>query len=322
MNYRVGILLLVLVNVLWGSSYAVVKVALTEIPPTLLGCYRILLSTLLLWITYGWLRNQQRQQTGVALSATIPRRDKLQLAGLGVLGVGLSYLFSYFGVNLTTATAASLMIIGEVIFTALLAAWWMQEQLSRWRWLGMALGALGVAILVLGHVATESNGGGLARAIGDLLILCALMTQAVYTVFGTSLTHKYPPFTVLTYAYTGSLLIWVPLLAWHWLAGTLSLHLSWAAVGGVLYLSLVTSIFCYFVWFSIARRIGAGVSALSLFVQPIVGSLIGVFVLKDRVTTTLLVGAGLIFLALYLTTMAVPKQPVMRDRAQPVGTEP
>ncbi|MBX3010217.1 MAG: DMT family transporter [Caldilineaceae bacterium] len=303
MNHKVAISLLVLANVLWGSSYAVAKVALTELSPTLLGCYRIVLSVGLLWLIQLWTRGQSGSQP----QAPMPRRDQIQLAGLGVLGVGLSYLFSYFGVNLTTATDAALMIIGEVIFTALLAAWWMQEPIQRWRWLGMALGAAGVVVLVLGHVTDSGSSDGWARVVGDLLILCALMTQAVYTVFGAELTRKYPPFTVLTYAYSGSLLIWIPLLLWHWATDTLTLSLSWGAIGGVLYLSLVTSLFCYFIWFSIASRLGAGVSALSLFVQPVVGTFIGIVLLNEAITPVRVLGAALIFLALYLTTMTLPK---------------
>ncbi len=302
MNYRVGILLLVLVNALWGSSYAVAKVALETIPPTLLGCYRVLLATGVFWLIQGWLAYGRRKQANGSRSSPIPTRDKMRLAGLGVLGVGLTYVIDYYGIKLTTATDASLMIIGEVMFTALLAAWWLKEGLNHWRLLGIGLGALGVAIIVIGHVAEAGGGSGIARAVGDLLILVALFIQAAYTVLGTGLARKYPPFTVLTYAYTGSLLVWLPLLGWHFWAGDLTIVPSWSAIFGAFYLGIVASVFCYFIWFSIARQIGAGLSALSLFVQPVVGSLIGLLILQDRLTTSLMIGAGLIFLALFLTT--------------------
>ncbi len=306
MNNRFGILLLVLVNALWGSTYAVAKVAMTTLPPTLLACYRVLLATLLLWLIQGWLAYRHRNQVDAIKLPAMPLRDKMRLAALGVLGVGLAFVIDYIGVNLTTATDASLMIIGEVIFTALLAAWWLKEGLNTWRIVGIGLGALGVTIIVMGHVAQPDSSGGIARAIGDLLILVALLAQAIYTVLGTDLARKYPPFTVLTYAYSGSLLIWFPILGWHLWAGDLATPLSWPAIFGIVYLGLIGSVFCYFIWFSIASQIGAGLSALSLFVQPVVGSLIGLLILQDALTTSLLIGAGFIFIALYLTTITGP----------------
>jgi hypothetical protein len=45
------------------------------------------------------------------------------------------------------------------------------------------------------------------------------------------------------------------------------------------------------------------VGAVSLFVQPLVGSLLGLALLSDPLTAALLGGAALFFTALYLMTM-------------------
>src|SRR5689334_20668665 len=115
-NRKLAVALLVFANVLWGSSYAVAKVALREIPPPLLGALRVVLAALLLWPVLIW----QMRRSGVAALALpgqhVRRGDLARLAGLGVIGVGFSYLIDYWGINLSTATDASLMIIGEVIF--------------------------------------------------------------------------------------------------------------------------------------------------------------------------------------------------------------
>lgn len=307
MNQRVAIFTLIFINVLWGSTYGITKVALMEIPPSLLGALRWTLATVLLWLIQGWLFVRSKP-AGQAAPVSVSWADRRRLLSLGALGIGVAYVIDYIGINLTTATDASLMIIGEVIFTSLLAFWLTHDALSRWKVLGMVLGAAGVAILVFGHLTEENSTNGWWRALGDLMILVTLALQALYTVLGADLARKYPPVTVLTYVCTGSLVVWVPILLWHVGNGTLPTTLSLAAVGGVLYLAVIASVFCNFVWFSIASRIGAGLSAISLFVQPLVGSLIGLIVLREPFTTPLLVGATLIFVALYLTTMAVPSR--------------
>src|SRR5262245_33679848 len=117
---------------MWGSSYAVVKVALEELPPPLLGALRITLATGLIWLVLLWQARRPARSQGRGEDAEtwggkglqrIPRRDALKMLGLGVLGLAIDYLLAYWGVSLSTATDASLMIIGEVIFTTLLGVW-------------------------------------------------------------------------------------------------------------------------------------------------------------------------------------------------------
>lgn len=311
MNRRFALLALLLINVLWGSAYAVTKVALLEFSPTLLGALRVSLGALLLWLILWWQASRNRSAANPTGFEFVPLGDKLRIAGLGLLGVGLAYILDYFGLNLTTATDASLMIIGEVTFTSLMALWLTNERMSQGKIAGLILGALGVTVLVAGHVTGQEGAAtdGIARVIGDLLVLAALLCQAAYTVLGTGLSRKYQPFTLLTYAYTGSLLIWAPIGIWHIATGQFPAHVSFAAWFGVVYLAAVASIFCYFIWFTVARQIGAGASAISLFAQPVVGSLIGLTLLNEPLTISLLIGAGLIFVALYLTTLSSSPAP-------------
>lgn len=311
-----GVIILVFINILWGSTYGVTKVALEEIPPTLLGALRWITATVLLWIIYFWLTNRTAQTTGTAVE-TVTGEDKVRLLGLGLLGIGVAYVIGYFGINLTTATDASLMIIGEVIFTTLFAAWLAHDPLGHSKVIGMGLGALGVVILVLGHVTGEAGGDqGWLRALGDLMILVTLALQALYTVLGTTLARRYRPMTVLTYVCTGSMFIWVPILLWHVVSGAFPTSLSLNAIGGVLYLAVIASVFCNFVWFSIASRIGAGLSAISLFAQPLVGAFIGLVFLNEPFTGSLVIGAALIFVALYLTTVTPAASPQAVQAAQ------
>jgi drug/metabolite transporter (DMT)-like permease len=299
-NRKVAILLLVFANILWGSSYVVAKVALREVPPPLLGALRVILTSALLWPFLIW-----RAQAGGKgrLIEPITLGDALRLARLGLLGVGASYLLDYWGIRLSTATDAALMIIAEVIFTALLAALLAGERLGKRKRAGVLVGSVGVLILVLGNAPVgEPGAAGWARAAGDGLILACLLCESIYTVLGASLARKYQPLTVLTLANTGSLLLWLPILLWYILAGSFP-ALSFAAIAGIIYLALITSALCYLIWFSVLRVAGSSVGAVSLFVQPLVGSVLGLALLGDPLTVALLAGAVLIFVALYLMTV-------------------
>jgi drug/metabolite transporter (DMT)-like permease len=293
--------LLLLANVLWGTSYVATKVALEEIPPPLLGALRFSLASAVLWPALLWTARRARREDGAA-PLLPPAGVGMKLALLGLLGISATALLGYWGIRLTTVTDAALMIVGEVIFTTLLAALIAREYIGRQRGVGILVGIAGVGILVAGGASEAGDGAGLARALGDALILAGLLLESLYTVLGAGLARAYRPLVVLTVAMTGSLAVWLPILAWHAASGQLT-TLSPAALGGVLYLALVNSVGCYLIWFGVLRHAGATLGAISLLAQPLVGGLLGLAVLGDPFTPSLAVGGALILAALLLTAL-------------------
>lgn len=292
--------LLVLANIFWGSSHAVAKTTLATFPPPLLGALRFSIASAVLVAVWAW----QGRADGSELPA---RRELPRVAGLGVLSIGVAYLLVYWGISLTTATDAALMIIGEVIFTTLLAALIGGEQVGPRRWLGVLLGSAGVGVLVLSGAQPDAATGAASRAVGNLLVLAALFLQALYSVWGAGLARRLRPLTLLLVVHVSSLVIWVPLLIGYLASGAFPAA-SWAAWAGVVYLALIPSVLCNLIWFSVLRSSGASLGAISLFVQPVVGVLLGLLVLGDPLTPWLMAGAALIFLGLGLTSFGGPRR--------------
>jgi drug/metabolite transporter (DMT)-like permease len=286
----VPIALLVLANALWGSSYVVAKVALEEISPPILASLRFGLAAAVLWLIIA-------ARGGVRLPS---RTDTLRLLALGLLGIAINGVLGYTGVSLTTATDASLLIVGEVLFTTLLAVLLAGERLDRWRGGGLLIGLVGVVILIGGGVSNPVEGAP-ARGLGDVLILAGLAFEAAHTVLGTRLSIRYQPLTVLTLTLTGSCLVWLPLLGFSAASGELRMP-SPRAAAGVLYLALVTGVACYLVWFGVLRRAGATLGALSLMAQPVVGAVLGIWLLGDPVTLSTVIGAVCVVTCLFVAS--------------------
>lgn len=287
----VPVLLLVLANALWGSSYVVAKVALEEIPPPVLAGLRFGLAAVALWLIVG-------ARKGTRLP---PRRDTLRLLALGVVGIGMNGLLGYWGVSLTTATDASLLIVGEVLFTTLFAVALASERLSSLRALGLLVGVIGVLVLIGGGAAAQPTAEAPARALGDVLILAGLAFESIHTVIGTRLAQRYDPLTVLTLSISGSCIVWLPILAGYGLQHPPMPSPS--AISGVLYLAGVTSVLCYLIWFAVLRRAGAALGALSLLAQPVVGALLGITLLGDPLTLSTLLGAACVLGCLVLASL-------------------
>jgi drug/metabolite transporter (DMT)-like permease len=287
--------LLVLANALWGASYVVAKVALEEIPAPLLAALRFTLASIVLCFVVG----VRARAEGKFRIPDLP--DLARLAALGVMGVAANGLLGYWGVSLTTATDAALLIVGEVLFTTLLAVALAREELSLPRGLGLIIGLIGVVVLIVGG-ASDSLPLAPARPLGDVLILAGLAFEAAYTVLGTRLTHRHDALTVLTITFSASCLVWLPVIAWYALQNTLTAP-SGVALGGVLYLALVSGVLCYLIWFGVLRRAGATLGALSLLAQPVVGALLGVLLLGDPVLPSTIIGGACVLGCLVLASM-------------------
>ena len=291
MNTWVALLWLAIANIIWGASHAVGKVATDSFDPILLAGLRVVIATGIFW---------GLRITRIAPAEVIPSRQRGQLAALGLVAVAAAQMLDYSGLALTTATDSSLMIIGEVIFTAILAVVIAKEHLGWQRAIGLGVGIVGVVVLTLGGAPNSEYAPN--RALGNTLVLGALFCEALFTVIGASIAQRYHPLTVMRWTYTGSLVIWVPVIVYHVAMGIFP-SVSWEAWLAVAYVAIFTSVISYFLWFWVLRSAGSSLGAISLFIQPVVGACLGLFVLREPSSPGLYVGAALIFVALGLATI-------------------
>jgi drug/metabolite transporter (DMT)-like permease len=95
--------------------------------------------------------------------------------------------------------------------------------------------------------------------------------------------------------------VWLPVIGFSVRSAT-SLP-SAGAIAGVLYLAVVTSVACYLVWFSVLRRVGATLGALSLLAQPVVGAALGILLLREQPTLATVLGGGCVVICLVLASL-------------------
>lgn len=182
MSRTVALVLLAIANIIWGSSHAVGKIATDSFDPILLAGLRVVIATGIFW--------------GIRISRIAPadhitNQQRAQLAALGIIAVAAAQMLDYSGLSLTTATDSSLMIIGEVIFTAVLAVLIAKEYLGWQRASGLAIGIVGVVVLTLGGAPNSEYAPN--RLLGNTLVLAALFCEALFTVIGANIAQRYHP---------------------------------------------------------------------------------------------------------------------------------
>lgn len=151
----------------WGVGLTLTKIALTEItPPTLLV---IQLCASVLFLTGAcYLKHRQLPFSW----------HMLQQGVAGVFEPGLAYVVGIFGVNLTTASNATLIGSSEVILTILLAAVFLNEKLTRIKLLLASISVIGITLLML----KDAQGSSQSSLSGDLLVLLGTLFAVGYVL--------------------------------------------------------------------------------------------------------------------------------------------
>lgn len=270
---------LVGINLCWSAATVAAKSGLAAFGPLTLTTLRFGPAGLIL---LGVVRAQGRLPR-------IARQDRLSFLLLAILGIVLTYGIYYLGVQQTTASEAVLLTACEPILIALFARVFLHERLSRQQWIGLWIG-LGGIWLIVGHGST-----------GNLLALLALCIETTTSVVAKRLTSLYPGlFVVAIEMLLGSLLL-LPGVGWE-----LAHHtpiVSWSAVAGVLYLSLVCSAIGYGGWFRLMERYPVSLLGAFILIQPLFGPLSGWLFRHEVLTSRSAMGAGLVVLGVALNAL-------------------
>jgi drug/metabolite transporter (DMT)-like permease len=280
-------------NILWASSYVAAKFALNGTSLVIMLALRMCISSLvllpLLWIKRGALR--------------LTRRDLPQLALLSLVGFVLNKLFEFGGLALTTASDVALLISSETLFTALFSWLLLRERFKKTTLCALLLGLVGVYLIVeRGVFPNLPSGGGVLRVVGDLLVVMGLLVEAFYTVRGKALLVKHSPLLITAASIVGSVVFWIPvagvsIVSTGWQAPTLA---AWFSIG---WLAIMATSLAYLAWFQGLSQVHGSIAAATLFIQPLLGTLLAIVLLKEQLTFMTVLGGLLILVSVSMISL-------------------
>ncbi|MFN3598000.1 MAG: DMT family transporter [Rubricoccaceae bacterium] len=280
---RLAFAALALAGVLWGTSFLLGKVALTELGPTTLILYRFALASAVLLPLVRW--------SGVPLGL-----PEWRLVLLGALLAGpLMFVMQFEGLARTTAASAALLVAVAPPLLAIGAAVVDREWPGRVTWAAVALSSVGALALVGGP-----GGGG--ALLGDALCLLSMVAAVGWTLVSRRLGRRIGawPATALQFA-VGAVLL-VPLALWR--DGAPPLVLSAPVAGAVLALGLACTALTFGLWNWAVLRVEAAQAGVIANLEPLVGAVLGVALLGETVGGWAVLGGALLLGAAYLTTRA------------------
>ena len=280
-------------NVMWGLMSPVAKFVMVggAVTPLVVTDLRITGAMVLFWIA-SFFQKPER----------VAPKDLLKLLGASLLAIVFNQGCFIFGVGLTSPVDASIITTSMPLLAMVLAAIYLKEPITGKKVLGIAVGATGALLLILGsHQVSEAKAAGNHYIWGDLLVLLAQFSYALYFVLFKNFVNKYSLITIMKWMFTYAFICALP-FSYNDL-----LHTEWKSLQnteiGALVFIVVGSTFISYVLIVIGQKnLRPTVAGMDNYVQPLVASIVAVCWGMDTFNFVKIISVALIFGGVYLVT--------------------
>ncbi|MSU58781.1 MAG: DMT family transporter [Pedosphaera sp.] len=274
------LILLVVMNFFWAGSYSAFKALAPHLDPGGVATMRFGLSAILLLAAWPWLPGKTPRGRDLALTAL-----------MGVIVFVLAPRLQVAGVQLGQAGDAAVLMGLEPLIGSLMAAVFLHEHIGPRRWVGFILGLAGV-VLMAEVWRPDFHLPGLAA---NVLIFASFFAESAYSVMGKPLIARAGLIKVLALALLAGTVVNAGVDGGHTFAAARVLPLgAWLLL---LYLVLICTVAGCVLWFVVVREAEVNVVVLTVFLQPVVGVIIAVVMLGEKLhwgqlwgSTAILVG--------------------------------
>lgn len=295
-------------NSMWGLMSPISKfIMLTgAVSPLVVTDLRITGAMILFWIASLFQKPEH-----------VSHKDLARLFGAALLGIVLNQGCFLFGVSLTSPGDASIITTSMPLWAMVLAALILKEPITGKKVLGIAAGATGALMLILGsNSAKTSTMSASNYAIwGDLLVLSAQFCYAMYIVVYKDFVNKYSLVTIMKWMFTYSFICVLPfsysdLMSAHWAA----LHAT--EIAGLAFVVVGATFLSYMLIVVGQKHLRPTVAGMYNYVQPIVSCLVAVLWGMDSFNIIKGIAVVFIFGGVYLVTISRSRKEVEAYEAE------
>ncbi|HEX8636648.1 MAG TPA: DMT family transporter [Pyrinomonadaceae bacterium] len=280
-------LALLAVQLTFGSLPVIGKIVLKTIPSLAVVGFRVGITALALYLV-------QRYRGTLRLD---DKKDYLRFAVLSFFGVTLNQILFVTGLSLTKASNTSLLAVTIPIFALLFGAILGVERLRKMKVVGVVLAAAGVVFLIDPRSASFSS----ETTLGDVLIVVNSLSYGVYVSISKDIVTRNGAIKSIAWVFIFSSAVCVPL-------GVYSLSgVEIAAVEPViwlliLYIAIVSTLTPYLLNAWALARVNPSTVAVYIYLQPLIGFLMAIVFLDEKLDFKVLIAAALIFAGVFLVT--------------------
>ncbi len=285
------ILLLIVLPLFWGSTFLATKICLVDLSPVWMGAIRYSISSII-FLSILWRRFSIKD------SIKELRSHWPLFAAVGIVGTFFAAFFQNLGLQYTTASVSSLINTLEPVLVAVMSVAFLKERLSRVGIGGLITAFLGGFIIITnGNLANIVHLDGTIK--GNLLILLSIVSYACYTIFTKMLVGRTDPLFAVTFStIIGTLALIISALVMEEFPTLIQVSIrTWSAV---VYLAVFPTCLSLFLFNRLLTEVNASKVSIILFLIPLYGLLLGVFLLGEPLSAAMVCGGFLTMIGVWL----------------------
>lgn len=279
---------LIMVQTFFGASAMLGKLALAAFPPVAIVGFRVAGAA----VAFSLLQNLRGGGMRLERGA-----HYFYFALFACFGAIFNQLLFFKGLSLTTATNTSLLAVMIPVFAILVSVLIGNDRLNLLKIAGIVLAGGGVVYLIDPQNASFSS----ATTQGDVLVILNSMSYATYIAVSKRLITHYGALKSIAWLFLFASIVNVPV-------GLISLSSvdvsqialgAWLALGGIV---LFSTILAYY-WNAWAlARVEPSVVAVYIYLQPLIGTILAIFILGEAWKPRIFMAMLLIFTGVFLVT--------------------
>lgn len=232
----------------------------------------------------------------------VERKDLMVILFGGLLGFVISQSLTAWALDFTTPVYFSLIAALTPVGVMLMAALFIGEKITWIKVLGVILGIVG-ALLML--VKGWQAGAGKNDVLGIFLAILSVLTWAIYLIVTRKVSQKYSSVTQMKWVFLISAIVTVPIAMPEFDAQALySSAVNWEGIAEMAFLVLGATVLGYFLIPVAMKTLHATTVSIYTNLQPIVASMVAIFVGQDFLSWDKIVAAALVLLSAYIVTNA------------------
>ncbi|MBN2269074.1 MAG: DMT family transporter [Sedimentisphaerales bacterium] len=228
-------------------------------------------------------------------------RQLLSVIFLGLTGVFAYNALFFKGLQTVEASRAALIIASCPVFIVISSALLLKEQINLQKALGIAMSVLGAAVVISRGRPLEVLKGGVGA--GEFYMFCCVLSWTAYSLVGKAVMKDISPVIAVSYSATiGAALLCIPALASGMIASIphyTKTHWLW-----IIYLAVFATVIGFLWYYEAIKSIGPVRAGLFINFVPIFGMLLAFFILREKITLSLAIGAVLVISGVCLTNRA------------------
>ena len=279
----------VLLGLIWGSSFAWIKIAVEEIPPATLVAWRMTLGAMGM---VGFL---------LISRVPLPRRpaDLLPLAVMGAINAAIPIFLISWGEQFVDSGTAAVLNSLVPIFSLILAGLVLRtEPVTLLRVTGLVLGFIGAALLAGRELELRADASGLIGALAVVLAAISYAAGASYATHRVRRTHRYVVACgTLVFA---AIYMWALALPAD---GGVIVPMEMPTIVAVIWLGVLGSFIAYLLFFFLIEHLGATMASMVTYMFPVIGVAIGVLLLGEQMDVRLAIGTALVVVGIIIVTL-------------------